>query len=66
VKQFAARLRADGIDAWVDGWEIDSGDDLVVRINDGLARATAGLVFFSRHTPRACGALLFGDGRRAG
>ncbi|MGH3614291.1 MAG: TIR domain-containing protein [Pseudonocardia sp.] len=53
VKEFAERLRLDGIEAWVDGWEIDSGDDLVARINDGLDRCTAGLIFFSRNTPRS-------------
>jgi hypothetical protein len=53
VKEFAERLRVDGIDAWVDGWEIGSGDDLVARINEGLARASAGLVFFSRHTAKS-------------
>jgi hypothetical protein len=53
VKAFAERLRADGIDAWVDDWEIDSGQDLVGRINDGLRQCTAGLVFFSRHTSRS-------------
>jgi TIR domain len=34
VQAFAARLHADGIEAWVDKWEIDSGEDLVARIND--------------------------------
>ena len=53
VKEFAERLCLDGIEAWVDGWEIDSGDDFVARINDGLERCTAGLVFFSRNTPRS-------------
>ncbi|MGH3567693.1 MAG: toll/interleukin-1 receptor domain-containing protein [Pseudonocardia sp.] len=53
VKEFAERLRLDGIEAWVDGWEIDSGDDFVTTINDGLERCTAGLVFFSRTTPRS-------------
>ena len=53
VLAFAQRLAADGIDAWVDQWEIDSGQDLVARINDGLARCTAGLIFFSRNTPQS-------------
>ncbi|WP_370963094.1 tetratricopeptide repeat protein [Amycolatopsis sp. cg9] len=53
VLAFAARLRADGFDAWVDGMEIGGGDDLVEKINDGLGRATAGLIFFSRHIDQA-------------
>ncbi|MEU7784540.1 CHAT domain-containing protein [Amycolatopsis sp. NPDC049159] len=53
VLAFASRLRADGFDAWVDGMEIGGGDDLVDKINDGLSRATAGLIFFSRHIDQA-------------
>jgi len=53
VLDFARRLERDGLEAWVDRWEIDNGDDLVARLNDGLDRCTAGLVFFSRHTPRS-------------
>jgi hypothetical protein len=29
--------------------EIGGGDDFIAKINDGLARAAAGLIFFSRH-----------------
>src|SRR5215470_12159666 len=50
VAQFAERLRADGIDAWLDVWEMSAGDNLVAKINDGLARCTAGLIFFSANT----------------
>ena len=48
VLAFADRLRADGFDPWVDRMEISGGDDFVAKINDGLARASAGLIFFSR------------------
>ena len=53
VVAFAERLRRDGFDAWVDGMEIGGGEDLVEKINDGLDRATAGLIFFSRHVEKA-------------
>jgi TIR domain len=41
VEQFAARLRRDGIDAWLDKWEMSAGDDFIAKINDGLARSDA-------------------------
>jgi tetratricopeptide (TPR) repeat protein len=50
IKEFAAQLLAAGIDAWVDEWEILPGDDFVSKINDGLARCDAGLIFFSSAT----------------
>lgn len=47
VEAFARRLRERGIDAWLDKWEIQPGDDFVQGINDGLADYDVGLVFFS-------------------
>lgn len=47
VEAFARQLRERGIDAWLDVWEVQPGDDFVQRINDGLADYDAGLVFFS-------------------
>ena len=47
VEPFAERLRADGVDAWLDTWEIRPGDDFVTRINEGLAACDMGLVFLS-------------------
>lgn len=47
VADFARRLRQAGIDAWLDQWEIQPGEDFVARINQGLAACDAGLVFFS-------------------
>jgi hypothetical protein len=35
VEDFVRRLRHRGIDAWFDTWEIQPGDDIVVRINQG-------------------------------
>jgi hypothetical protein len=47
VRAFARRLREDNVDAWFDGWEIRPGDDIVERIEDGLARSQVALVFLS-------------------
>ena len=47
VEAFAARLRAVGIDAWFDGWEIAAGDDIVASMNRGLDECDVGLLFFS-------------------
>ena len=47
VEVFARRLRERGVDAWLDKWEIQPGDDFVQGINEGLADYDVGLVFFS-------------------
>lgn len=47
VEALAARLRAAGIDAWLDKWEILAGDSIVNKINAGLEECTVGLLFFS-------------------
>jgi tetratricopeptide (TPR) repeat protein len=48
VQEIAVKLRAAGIDAWVDAWEIGSGDDIVARINEGLETYDVGLLFLSK------------------
>jgi tetratricopeptide (TPR) repeat protein len=50
VRAIAAQLAAAGIDPWVDDWEIRPGDDIVRKINDGLAACDAGLLFVSSST----------------
>ncbi len=47
VEVFARRLREDGIDAWLDRWEIGPGDDIVQAIQAGLDECEVGLVFLS-------------------
>jgi hypothetical protein len=48
VIPFAARLRAKGIDAWVDEWEILPGDSLVDKIfEEGLKDAEAIIIVLS-------------------
>jgi predicted transcriptional regulator len=50
VELLAAALRARGINAWLDRWEIKAGDDIVASIDQGLDQADAGLVAFSQHS----------------
>ena len=42
--------RARGIDAWYDEYEIEPGDDVVAKLNEGLAGRDVGLVVFSAST----------------
>jgi hypothetical protein len=49
VRHFAERLRARGVDAWVDEWEIYPGDSLVDKIfEEGLKEASVVIVVISR------------------
>ena len=50
VELLAAALAERGIEPWLDKWEMNTGDDLIARINSGLDQAAAGLVVFSEHT----------------
>ena len=48
VIQFAKRLRSQGIDAWVDIWEMSPGDSLVDKIfEEGIKNARAMIVVLS-------------------
>jgi tetratricopeptide (TPR) repeat protein len=49
VEALAVALRERGIEPWLDKWEIGPGDDIVARVNDGLEKAGAAIVVFSRH-----------------
>jgi hypothetical protein len=49
VVEFATRLRALGIDAWVDQWEIRAGDSLVDKVfAHGIEKASVFIVVLSR------------------
>jgi hypothetical protein len=50
VEALAVALRERGIEPWLDKWEIGPGDDIVASINDGLDKADAGIIVFSRHS----------------
>jgi hypothetical protein len=48
VSEFAKKLRAKGIDAWLDSWEIKPGDSLVSKIfEEGIKNAAAFIVVIS-------------------
>lgn len=48
VVDFATRLRSNGIDAWLDHWEIKAGDSLVDKIfEEGIKHANAFIVVVS-------------------
>jgi len=58
VRPLAEALRNRGVTVWYDEWELEVGDSLVEKINDGLSRARYGVVvlspgFFSRNWPKA-------------
>jgi hypothetical protein len=51
VLPFATSLRAGGVDAWVDRWEIKLGDSLVRKIFDeGLGKADAAIIILSSYS----------------
>lgn len=51
VLGFAGQLRATGIDAWVDRWEILPGDSLVDRVfEEGIKNAGAMIIVLSRNS----------------
>ncbi|GAB5444339.1 MAG: toll/interleukin-1 receptor domain-containing protein [Fuerstiella sp.] len=54
VEPFAARLRARGIDAWLDKWEMLPGDSLVEKIfEEGLKNAKAFVIVLSKASIRS-------------
>lgn len=51
VVPFATRLRTNGVNAWLDRWEMLPGDSLVDRIfAEGIGRARAVLFVMSKHS----------------
>lgn len=51
VRDFATKLRAKGIDAWVDEWEMLPGDRLVDKIfEEGIKNAQAVIVVLSKYS----------------
>ncbi len=47
VREVAAQLRNHGVDAWLDMWEIQPGDNFVAKINEGLDQCDCGVIFLS-------------------
>jgi hypothetical protein len=51
VTHFATRLRDNGVDAWVDSWEMNPGDSLVDKIfEEGLKNCHAMIVVLSKNS----------------
>src|SRR2546423_5840391 len=51
VLDFATKLRAKGIDAWLDKWEILPGDSLIDKIfEEGIKTAQAVIVVLSKYS----------------
>lgn len=48
VEEFARSLRANGIDAWYDSWEMGPGDRLIDKIEAGIQNAEAFIIVLSR------------------
>jgi len=49
VEEFAKKLRMDGIDAWLDKWEMKPGDSLVDKIfEEGIKNANAIIIVLSK------------------
>lgn len=51
VRKFAEKLRARGVDAWVDEWEMLAGDSLVKKVFcEGIQNAEAFLIILSQNS----------------
>jgi hypothetical protein len=51
VVDFATKLRSNGVDAWVDQWEINIGDSLIDKIfEQGIAEADVFIIILSTHS----------------
>jgi tetratricopeptide (TPR) repeat protein len=53
VEAFAVWLREQGVDAWIDRWEILPGDSFIAKTEDALRDAALVLLFLSRRS-EAC------------
>jgi hypothetical protein len=51
VLEFARRLRAHGVDAWIDVWEMLPGDSLVDKVfEEGIKNARAMIIVLSKNS----------------
>ncbi len=49
VRELAERLRADGLRAWFDEWEIKPGDSIPAKIEEGLEHSRVLVLCMSAH-----------------
>ena len=50
VIQLAEKLKKDSIEVWIDDWEIDVGDSITQKVNEGLHKAGFFLIILSEHS----------------
>lgn len=50
ARPLAERLRADGVRVWLDEWEIQPGDSIPAKIEDGLKHSRVLLLCMSANT----------------
>ncbi|MDQ2950341.1 MAG: toll/interleukin-1 receptor domain-containing protein, partial [Acidobacteriota bacterium] len=48
VKELASHLKADGIEVWLDVWNLIAGEPFTPKIEEALERCTAAAVFFGQ------------------
>lgn len=50
VLALAEKLKNDGMDVWIDDWELNVGDSIVKRISEGLQKSSFLIVVFSKYS----------------
>lgn len=50
VLVLAKKLKDDGIDVWIDDWELDVGDSIVKKISEGLQKSSFLIVVLSKYS----------------
>lgn len=49
VREVAKRLKADGLRVWFDEWEIEAGDSILAKIEEGLEHSRVLVLCMSAH-----------------
>lgn len=57
VKSFAKNLFEKGIHAWVDEYEINIGESIIEKVNEGLKNSEKGIIIFSKNLKNSLFAL---------
>ena len=50
VMLLAEKLRKDLIDIWVDEWELQVGDSIVQKIDEGIKKSSFLIIVFSKYS----------------
>ena len=46
----AEKMKKDFIDVWVDDWELQAGDSIVQKINEGISKSSFFIIVFSKYS----------------